>query len=115
LSYRPYPALTLALAREAHEKARALKRQGIDPAAEKQARKHAEEESERTSSMLTFAALTKEWMETWSRHDPVFFVFPLPSAAHIFYRVRLADKPGANINSGPCGVFEQGHHDVVGV
>src|SRR5579872_5988959 len=57
LSYGPYPAVALAQVRKLHEETRALKRQGVDPAAEKQARKHAEEERERVSSMLTFAAL----------------------------------------------------------
>jgi hypothetical protein len=44
-----------------------LKRQGIDPAAEKQAKKCVEEEREQASSMPTFAALTLEWLETWSK------------------------------------------------
>lgn len=74
LSYGPYPALTLAMAREEHEKARALKRQWIDPAAEKQARKHAEVERERESSLLTFAALTEEWLNTWSRKKSARYV-----------------------------------------
>jgi integrase len=67
LSYGPYPAVTLARAREEHEKARTLKRQGIDPAAEKQVRKRAEEEQEQASSMPTFASLTEEWLNTWSK------------------------------------------------
>jgi integrase len=67
LSYGPYPAVSIAQARELHKAARALKRQGIDPAAEKQATKRKDEALERTSSMPTFAALTKEWLETWSK------------------------------------------------
>ncbi len=43
LSYGPYPAVTLAQVRELHDNARALKRQGIDPAVEKQVRKRVEE------------------------------------------------------------------------
>ena len=74
LSYGPYPAVTLAKAREEHEKARTLKRQGIDPAAEKQVRKCAEEEREQASSMPTFAALTKEWLETWSKKKSARYV-----------------------------------------
>jgi hypothetical protein len=49
-----------------HAAARALKSNGTDPAAEKQAKKHAEEEREKASSMPTFAELTKEWLDTWS-------------------------------------------------
>ena len=74
LSYGPYPAVTLARAREAHEKARTLKRLGIDPAAEKQARKRAEEEQERASLMPTFAALTGEWLNTWSKKKSARYV-----------------------------------------
>ncbi len=74
LSYGPYPAVPLALARKEHEKARALKRQGIDPAAAKQATKRKEEQLERTSSMPTFAALTKEWMDTWSKKKSARYV-----------------------------------------
>jgi hypothetical protein len=55
------------VARELHKNARALKRQGIDPAAAKQAKKREEEEKERDSSMPTFVALTKEWLDTWSK------------------------------------------------
>ncbi len=66
LSYGPYPAVSISQARELHEKAQALKRQGVDPAADKQARKHAQEETERTSLMPTFAVLTDEWLSTWS-------------------------------------------------
>ncbi len=67
LSYGPYPAVTLSQARELHKEAQAQKRQGVDPAAAKQARKREEEESKQESSKLTFAALTAEWMKTWSK------------------------------------------------
>ena len=67
LSYGVYPAVTIAVAREEHEKARALKRQGIDPAAAQQAKKREEEEKKQDSSMPTFNALTKEWLDTWSK------------------------------------------------
>jgi len=66
LSYGPYPFITLANARTLHAAARALKSNGTDPAVEKQARKHAEEEREKASSMPTFAELTKEWLDSWS-------------------------------------------------
>ena len=65
LSYGPYPAVTLAQARKLHAEAQALKRQGIDPAAEKQSRKRGEQETERAASMPTFAELTEEWLSTW--------------------------------------------------
>lgn len=65
LSYGPYPAVTLAQARELHAEAQALKRHGIDPAAEKQLRKRGEQETERAASMPTFAELTEEWLSTW--------------------------------------------------
>ncbi len=65
LSYGPYPAVTLAKARKLHAGAQALKRQGIDPAAEKQSRKRGEQETERAASMPTFAELTEEWLLTW--------------------------------------------------
>jgi len=68
LSYGAYPAVTIAEARAEHGKARALKRQGIDPAAAKQVKKREEEEQKRDSSMPTFGALTKEWLETWSKN-----------------------------------------------
>jgi hypothetical protein len=65
-SYGPYPSVTLAKARELHVAARALKRTGVDPAADKQARRRAQLESDRVSSMPTFAELTAEWLGTWS-------------------------------------------------
>ncbi len=65
LSYGPYPFVTLAQARELHAAARALKSSGTDPAADKQARKRAELESERAASIPTFAELTAEWLATW--------------------------------------------------
>ena len=68
LSYGAYPAVTIAEARVEHGKARALKRQGIDPAAAKQEKKREEEEQKRDSSMPTFGALAKEWLETWSKN-----------------------------------------------
>ncbi len=74
LSYGPYPEVALARARELHEEARALKRQGIDPAADKQARKRAQEETMRASSMPTFGALTKEWLSTWSKKKSARYV-----------------------------------------
>jgi integrase len=74
LSYGPHPAVSLAQARELHERARALKRQGTDPAAEKQTRKRADEERERVSTMPTFAALTNEWLETWSKKKSARYV-----------------------------------------
>jgi len=67
LSYGAYPAVTIAGAREEHGKAQALKRQGIDPAAAKQSKKRVEEEKKRESSMPTFASITKEWLDTWSK------------------------------------------------
>jgi integrase len=78
LSYGPYgpkPFVTLADARQMHAAARALKRDGIDPAADKQAKKRgeheaekAEREAERASAMPTFAELTEKWLETWSKN-----------------------------------------------
>jgi hypothetical protein len=65
-SYGPYPSVPLTLARDLHGDARALKRNGVDPAAEKQARINAQLESDRVSSMPTFAELTAEWLGTWS-------------------------------------------------
>jgi len=67
LSYGPYPYISLARARELHAAARALKRSGVDPAAEKQSRKRAQMERESASTMPTFAALTEEWLNTWSK------------------------------------------------
>lgn len=67
LSYGPYPAVSLAEARQLHRDAQALKRQGTDPAAAKQAKKHEEVEKKRISTMPTFASLTSEWFETWSK------------------------------------------------
>jgi len=67
LSYGAYPAVTIAAAREEHAKAQALKRQGIDPAAAKQAKKQEEEEKTQESSMPTFRVLTKEWLDSWSK------------------------------------------------
>jgi integrase len=64
-SYGPYPSVTLAEARELHAAARALKRTGVDPGADKQARKRAQLESDRVSSIPTFAELTAEWLGTW--------------------------------------------------
>jgi hypothetical protein len=46
-SYGPYPSVTLAKARELHAAARALKRTGVDPAADKQARIRGQLESDR--------------------------------------------------------------------
>ncbi len=68
LSYGPYPFVTLAQARELHAAARALKSTGVDPAAAKQAKKHEELEVEKASAIPTFAGLTKEWLETWSKN-----------------------------------------------
>jgi integrase len=66
LSYGPYPYVSLAQARELHAAARRLKSSGVDPAAEKQSKKRAALESERSASMPTFAELTEEWLKTWS-------------------------------------------------
>jgi len=70
LSYGPYPYVTLAMAREQHAAARALKSTGVDPATAKQERKKqesaAEVAAERASAMPTFTELTEEWLETWS-------------------------------------------------
>jgi hypothetical protein len=74
LSYGPFPAVTLAQARELHKDAEALKRQGTDPAAAKQAKKHEEEESKQESSKPTFAALTAEWLKTWSKKKSARYV-----------------------------------------
>ena len=68
LSYGPYPAVGLSKARELHSEAQALKRQGTDPAAAKQARKRQEEESEQTPSTPTVAVVIDEWFRTWSEH-----------------------------------------------
>lgn len=78
LSYGPYgpePLVTLANARKMHAAARQLKRNGIDPAADKQVRKRGEHEAERAkqeaemaSAMPTFAELTEKWLETWEKN-----------------------------------------------
>ena len=60
--------ITLAKARELHAAARALKRPGIDPAADKQATKRGEVKTQKVSSLPTFAELTNEWLETWSEN-----------------------------------------------
>ena len=60
--------ITLAKARELHAAARALKRAGIDPAADKQATKRGEVKTQKVSSLPTFAELTNEWLETWSEN-----------------------------------------------
>lgn len=65
-SYGPYPSVTLTKARELHVVARALKRTGVDPDADKQARRRAQQESDRVSSMPTLTELTAEWLGTWS-------------------------------------------------
>lgn len=49
-----------------NEKARALKRSGKDPAAEKQAIKRAAQENETVSLVPTFSAVAAEWMKNWS-------------------------------------------------
>lgn len=67
LSYGPYPAVTLSQARELHKEAQAQKRQGIDPAAAKQAKKLKEDVSKEESSKPTFAALTAEWLKAWRK------------------------------------------------
>ena len=67
LSYGPYPAVSLAQARKLHTDAQALKGQGTDPAAAKQARKREDEEQEPISTMPTFASLAAKWFETWSK------------------------------------------------
>jgi integrase len=67
LSYGPYPAVSLSEARKLHEEAQALKRQGTDPAAAKQAKKQEVPEGKHKSSKPTFGELTKEWFETWSK------------------------------------------------
>ncbi len=74
LSYGPYPSVSVAQARELHEEARALKRRGIDPAAAKQTKKREEEECKRESSMPTLAALTEEWLKTWSKKKSARYV-----------------------------------------
>ncbi len=67
ISYGAYPEVGLAEVRELYAADRALKRQGIDPAAAKQEKKQAEKERDRDSSMSTFAALTEEWLNTWGK------------------------------------------------
>ena len=74
LSYGPYPAVTLSQARELHKAAQAQKWEGTDPAAAKQAKKRKEEESKQASSKPTFAALTEEWMKTWSKKKSARYV-----------------------------------------
>ncbi len=74
LSYGPYPEVPLAQARILHEEARALKREGTDPAAAKREKKRAQEETQRASSMPTFGDLTKEWLSTWSKKKSARYV-----------------------------------------
>jgi integrase len=74
VSYGPYSSVPLAKARELHAEAQALKRTGVDPAAEKQARRRGEIESERASSMPTLAELTEEWLKTWSAEKSARYV-----------------------------------------
>ena len=74
LSYGPYPAVTLSEARKLHKEAQAQKREGIDPAAAKQAKKLRDEESKQESSKPTFAALTEEWLKTWSKKKSARYV-----------------------------------------
>lgn len=66
MSYGPYPAVSLAQARVLHDAARAMKRQGTDPAAAKAENKSKEHALDR-SSAPTFAALTTEWKKAWSK------------------------------------------------
>ena len=74
LSYGPYPAVTLSQARELHKAAQAQKREGTDPAAAKQAKKRKEEESKQEHPKPTFAALTAEWLKTWSKKKSARYV-----------------------------------------
>jgi integrase len=68
LSYGPYPAVSLAQARQLHAEAQSLKRQGTDPASAKQAKKRQQEDSKRASSTPTIAEVVAEWFRTWSEH-----------------------------------------------
>ena len=74
LSYGPYPAVTLSQARELHKAAQAQKREGTDPAAAKQAKKRKEEESKQEHPKPTLAALTTEWLKTWSKNKSARYV-----------------------------------------
>ena len=74
LSYGPYPAVTLSQARKLHKEAQAQKREGTDPAAAKQAKKLNEDASNQKSSKPTFAALTAEWLKTWSNKKSARYV-----------------------------------------
>jgi integrase len=57
-----------------HAAARALKRTGVDPAAEKQARKQSQLQSDRASSLPTFAYITAEWLKTWGANKSARYV-----------------------------------------
>jgi hypothetical protein len=74
MSYGPYPAVSLAQARVLHEAARAVKRQGIDPAVAKAETKHNEQTLAKESSAPTFATLTAEWLKTWTKWKSLRYV-----------------------------------------
>jgi hypothetical protein len=61
LSFGAYPETGLAAAREQREEARKLLANGIDPGADKKARKAARQERE----MNTFEAVARNWFEKW--------------------------------------------------
>ncbi len=67
LSYGQYPIVTLNEARTQHEQARKLRAEGMDPAAEKQARKISEKTAAIAASKPTFAQVAKDWYDIWSR------------------------------------------------
>ena len=61
MSYGKYPYITLATARELHTKARSVLAAGIDPMAEKKARKNENNVANKNS----FQTITKLWLEHW--------------------------------------------------
>ncbi|PLZ02552.1 integrase [Burkholderia sp. WAC0059] len=58
-----YPDVPLAKAREKRDDARRLLADGLDPGAEKQARKRAE----KTAALNTFEAVALDWLGTWGK------------------------------------------------
>ena len=61
MSYGRYPDVTLAMARASHQAARRLLASGVDPMAERKARKHAE----KLASSNSFASVAMLWIEHW--------------------------------------------------
>ena len=97
MSYGQYPDISVADAREAHQRARTMLAKGTDPMAEKKAEKEARKEQE-AAKEHSFRSVSESWLQHWSADK---------SAQHIdATRRRLKANVLPLLGSRPVGEIE---------